>query len=191
MTTMPEMPKGQHSPDGLYWWNGREWVRAWSDDLRHWYDGTEWIQRRFSSSPALLRRRDLALSLIWILIALPLAGSSMQAAHHNSDPSNEPTWAMWTLVSLAGAALMLIPVTGYVAGARPRRLARMLAAVGLIWGIVMVLYFLAMMASSDPNSDIAAGVGLVMLAIPAAVAIAVLLGIGALIRVLVDRGRLR
>ena len=182
-------PRCQHTPDGLYWWNGHTWVRAWSDDLRHWYDGTEWIPRRFPRSPALLRRGDLVLAVIWILFALPLAGFSMQAAHHNADPSNEPTWAIWTLASLGAAALLLIPVTGYVAGAAPRRVPRMLAATGLIWAILMMLYSLAMLASSDPNGDIAAGAGLVLLAIPAAIAVSVLVGIGALIRMLVERRR--
>jgi len=42
-TASPSGTAPQFSPDQSWWWNGREWVSAISDDGRHRWDGDRWI----------------------------------------------------------------------------------------------------------------------------------------------------
>ena len=36
-------PVGQISPDGKWWWNGKQWVSAASADGRWQWDGRNWV----------------------------------------------------------------------------------------------------------------------------------------------------
>lgn len=190
---MTAAPHGQHSPDGLYWWTGEEWIRAWSPDLRYWFDGTEWVPRSPRTRPwALsLSKSERWLGSLWIALAVAATGFSMQAASHNDHPALEPTWAVWTLACLGACLVILMPVSGYVVGYAPRRIARMVRVTMIMWGSLLIAYILAMAASSDQNSDIGAGVGLVILGLPSGLVVAALVGFGGLVRWGVDGLRSR
>ncbi|BBH18583.1 hypothetical protein Back2_28700 [Nocardioides baekrokdamisoli] len=190
---MTETADGQHSPDGIWWWTGEEWISAWSPDFRYWFDGSTWIPQSSArrGQSAFLRRSDWVLGGIWITGAILATGFGMQAASHNDHPELEPTWALWSWGGVAATLVLMMPVMGYLTCRAPGRIARMALATALVWGSLLAAYVLAMATSSDPNSDNAAGAGLVVLGIPAGLAAAALVGFGGLLRLAVDRLRAR
>lgn len=177
----------QHSPDGLYWWTGNQWVAAWSHDRSHWFDGTRWLPRAHQPPVPLLRRSDWILGGLWCSVAAVATGFAMLAAAESVDASTEPNSTLWTLAALAAVLVVLMPVAGYATGRAPRRLPRMCLAAGAMWGSIMLGYVLSMLTATGPANDDAAGAGVVILAIPTACVVAVLMGLGALARLAVER----
>lgn len=174
-------PRGQHSPDGAHWWTGAGWVTAWSPDRRWWFDGTKWVR---PSRPRLLSRNDFVIPGIWGLGVVAAIALAIDLAHRRQSTSG-PRGEFWALWAVGALALIGTPITGFVAGRRPRAVERLLLCAGYIWFGFAATYTAAMLAQpvlpTDTN-DTAAGAGLAILGIPAGVAIAVLLGLGALAR---------
>lgn len=167
----------RHSPDGAYWWTGEQWVPAWSADRRWWFDGRAWVPA--APRDSLLARADRVVAGLWVAFALVAMVEFGYVAHKGEGASKG--WIA-PLIGTAGVWVLAVIATGYVAGRAPLAWPRLCLAFGFLCLIAGVVYVESMLATTDANNDIEAGSGVVVLGVPAAALIALLLGLGALIR---------
>ena len=173
---------GQHSPDGLWWWSGSEWVPAWTADRRWWFNGASWT--RVSRTPAFPKPSAVeflmagAWFLIWVL-ALVWAAAAVPAANAGMDPSDAIVRGG---LMLAVGAVVLLLVCGYLL-AHAGRWVYMAALTLYVWGLLLAWYVGAMLmttpAADGSDNDNAAGAGLVILGVPGLFVVAALVGLGA------------
>jgi len=96
------------------------------------------------------------------------------AAH---GTSTVPDWALRPALALGAGAVLSTLTWGAVLGRlRTWRMVAASAPAGA--GVLAFWYVVAMVSSNDPTADNAAGVGVVMLGIPALVLVALLLVVG-------------
>jgi hypothetical protein len=175
---MPPAPATGFSGDGYWWWNGSQWLPAFTPDRQWRFTGERWVPVRGGRRPP----RWLVVSGIgWLagLVGWLVYGTVVIAIAGPDDPG-EP--AAIVLVSLAVLAVLTTVAWGFVVGRR--RAVRWLwwaAAVGT--AALLFWYGVAMLASaptsegSDP--DLGAGAGMAILTVPTALITAALLWLGA------------
>jgi hypothetical protein len=173
---MRDTQVGHHSEDGVFWWNGDQWLPAWSPDRRWWFDGSTWVA---APRPKLLTRLDTATAVVWGVVALAAMVLSADLAGH---PNTAPVWVAWALGAIVIVAILGLPVTGFLTSRGPKATDRFLVGIAYVSMLWIAVYIVAMIATNDPNADTEAGAGLVVIGIPSAVGIAILQGLGALVR---------
>lgn len=174
---VPAPGTGAFSPDGRWWWDGRQWLPAYTPDLLWHFDGYRWVPVPQRARPP---RWLLRSGLLWLaaLAAWLLYGAGVLAADGGSTPGRV---AFDALVGLAGVAVLATCAWGFLVGRR--RATRWLwqaAAVGT--GVQMGCYGVAMLAAPSPDGseqDNAAGAGMAILTIPTALILLALLWFGA------------
>ena len=175
---------GQHSPDRAWWWTGTEWRPAWSVDRRWWFDGQRWVRvRRHRPELGSAGRRLLALWSSWG-VALVV----WSALNVGLGPSRMSLALGGALLFIAGVGLLS---SGVLLGRVHRRvLALPLVGYVTIW--LLLAYVMAMLLSPVNPADVrdlAAGVGVLFLAVPSLCSVGVLAGFGLLIEYLHRRLR--
>lgn len=170
-----------HSEDGAYWWSGEQWLPAWSPDDRWWFDGSTWVP---THRPKLLARRDIITGVVWGVVSLAAMVLSAVLAGH---PNTAPVSVAWALGLLGIVAILGLPITGFITSRGPKAGRRFLLGIAYVSTLWIAVYLVAMMATNDPNADIEAGAGLVVIGIPSAIGIAILQGLGALGRLAKSR----
>lgn len=178
----------QHSADKAWWWDGTQWVPAWTSDGRYWFDGRYWrhLRRR-------LTRAEWFVFAAWIglwVLAVAWAIWAVQAAG-DAENVTMPTPMLITGLTLLALVVVGIPTTSGWLAAR-RRWTRVLVFAAAVTCLLLAWYVAAMLVVPVPVGqpdiqDDAAGAGLVYLALPTAAAVLVLTGIGASIGVIADR----
>jgi hypothetical protein len=178
----------QHSPDGVWWWSGEQWLPAWSPDRRWWFDGVTWTPA-ISRLRTIFGRFDRRLAIAWavaFVVALVWAFSS--GPHVTTDDGLTGPWFVSFVVVFLAWLLGTI-VTGYML-ARRQRLLSLLMIVPLIWflmGLWVGILGSMQTPASQPGDDNGAAVGVVLLAVPALLVLALLAALGVLVGWLVNR----
>lgn len=174
---------GHHSPDGLWWWSGSEWLPAWSADRQWWFNGTVWTHASRSRTALKPSAVEFVMAGAWFLIwvlALVWAAAAIPASNAGSAPSEAIKRGGLTL--LVGSTVLL-PACGYLLAHSGRWI--YLAALTLyVWVLLLAWYIGAMLmapAADGSDNDTAAGAGLVILGVPGLIVIAALVGLGAAI----------
>lgn len=186
----------QHSADGQWWWDGAQWVPAWSPDGQWWFDGHHWRRAETAVDRRRLSRRD------WVVVAAWAIGWAVAVA-----------WAFWAVTPvdaasapmplpmlISGFGLLLCTVGGLLATsgwlAAHRRWSSVVLLVVAVTGAVLAWYVAAMLAVPVPAGqpdiqDDAAAAGLIFIALPTLGVVAALTGIGAGAGVLIRNLRAR
>jgi hypothetical protein len=185
--SMPPEPRTGFSADGYWWWNGSQWLPAFTPDRQWRFTGERWVPVGRDRRPP----RWLVVSGVgWLagLVGWLVYGTVIIAISGPDDPG-EP--AAIVLVSLAGLAVLTTGAWGFLVGRR--RALRWLwpaAAVGtaaqLFWYAVAML---AAPSSDGSDQDLGAGAGVAILTVPIALITAALLWFGAGLGVLSRRLR--
>lgn len=166
---LPE-PASRFSPDGLWWFDGSAWRPTTSPD-GHWrWTGQAWVPARRASLPRWVK----VCRVVWlVLLGAWLLFLTLAAR----GTSTVPGWAVLPTIALGAVAVLSTLVWGAVLGKlRSWRTVATSAPAGA--GVLALWYVVAMVSSNDPTADNAAGVGVVMLGIPALVLVALLLVVG-------------
>lgn len=180
----------QHSADGQWWWDGAQWVPAWTPDGQWWFDGSRWRRARNFPRRRRLDRGERVVALVWVVGWVVAVAWAFWAVTPN-DVENAP---MPLPMFISGIGLLFGLVVGLLvtAGwlAARRRWPGVLVLVLGVTGAVLAWYVAAMLAVPVPPGqpdiqDDAAGAGLVLIAVPTFGIAAALTGIGAGVGVLV------
>jgi hypothetical protein len=169
-----------HSPDGRWWWDGSQWLPAWSADGRNWFDGTRWapVSRHLRGGPRDWARRVVIPLVLW-LGALSAFPTAVLIAVRGLAP--DEVLADNVLVRLAvvgGVCLATTPVLGFLLGRERRWLQTVWAAV-IGTGLLTAWYVGLFLADqSDPSADNEAGAGVAIFALPTFAALLGLLAMG-------------
>jgi len=113
-------PVGQISPDGKWWWNGKQWVSAASADGRWQWDGRNWVAtspvgssrhttRANSSIPGFRTGKVWKLPVIAFGFLLLLAGINSAASQPPSKPAGQGVAQVLTSPSPSMAASSQAP----------------------------------------------------------------------------------
>lgn len=159
-----------------------QWLPAWSPDRLWWFNGAFWVPVS-RPAPLVRGRADAAVLAVWPLIAVGATALSLYILQ-----GTRPGHAQGELLALGIVvvlAVIALPVSGYVAAAPPRAIGRYVCLVAYVWFLTMGVYCVAMLASAPPggpDTDTAAGAGLVILGVPVALAIAILTALGVAVR---------
>jgi hypothetical protein len=188
--SMPEPPMTGFSANGYWWWDGRQWLPAFTPDRLWRFTGERWVRVSPRSRPP---RWLVVTGLGWLaaLVGWLLYGAVMLAILGEDDPGR---LTVYVLLGLAAVAVLATVGWGFLVGRR--RASRWLwkaAAVGT--AALMFSYAVAMLAApasadstttsaaaeaaADSTQDIAAGAGVVILIVPTAVIVLALLWFGA------------
>ncbi|HEX3929963.1 MAG TPA: hypothetical protein VHW64_04625 [Nocardioides sp.] len=173
---------GQHSGDGNWWWTGSQWLPARSQDGQWWFNGSSWIRaNRAHTLPkptALEWRLGIAWAVLW---ALALVWWGMLDASRPEQGEALSSGLLRSGLALGVLVLAYLPASGY-ALARARRWPYVGALVLYISALLILLYVIAMLTAptdGGTSNDTAASAGVVLLAIPTLLLVAVCVGLGA------------
>lgn len=175
--SMPPLPLTALSRDGRWWWNGQHWLPAYTPDQMWRFDGSHWRPANRSNRPP---NWLVASGLVWLglLVSWLFVGTIFLAVASPSAPGTVPGII---ILSLASIGLLATPTWGYLVGRR-RATKWLWPAAAIGSALQLAFYVTAMLAAPSTDGseqDTAAGAGLVILAIPTALAILTLLWIGA------------
>lgn len=172
---------GAHSADGEWWWGDGQWHRAWSDDRLWWFDGERWVQPGAWAPPAkrpvpkLVKWGSMAWLALWLVSTVLLA--VLVQTQSTVQGTAATVWAI-VLVILGVIWVAGMVAWGFVLVSKGHsRYVGM--AILCVTALLIGLYVFSMASSSDQDSDIAAGAGVVIGAIPALLLVAALIGLGA------------
>lgn len=174
---MPAPPVTAFSSDRNWWWNGSQWLPAYSPDRSLRFDGQVWVSARRRGA---LPRWVLWSGLAWLvtLAGWLLLGAVVIAVSSPADPGR---FTSSLVLGLAALAVLATCFWGFLLGRR--RAVRWLWPAALVGTAVeMACYVVAMLAapaSDGSDQDIAAGAGLVVVTIPTGLVLLTLLWIGA------------
>lgn len=181
---MADVPgEAHHSADRLWWWDGTQWLPAWSPDGRWWFNGTYWVPVASRPAPLVRGRTDALVLAVWPSIAVAAAALSLYILQRTRPGHGHGGLLALGIVGIIAA--VALPASGYVAAGSPRAMGRFVALVAYVWALFMAVYVVAMLASAPPggpDTDTAAGAGLAILGLPVALVIAVLAGVGVAVR---------
>jgi hypothetical protein len=190
--SMPAPPTTATSHDGQWWWDGTQWLPAYTPDHRWRFDGSQWRPVNARTRPP---RWLLLTGVVWLAFVASwlAAGTVFLAVSSPGDPGRS---ALIVIVSLAAVAALATLAWGYLVGRRRETVWLWPAAVAGTT-VQLFTYVTAMLAApqspGDANNDNAAGAGFAILAVPTALLILALLWLGALIgalsRILVKPSR--
>lgn len=186
---------GRHSADGRWWWDGGRWTAAWSSDGRWWFDGAQWTPAQRPQRRASLTRSEWIVTAVWGVLwvaGVVWAAMAVPPAQVTDSPS---TPILATGLLLAGVTVVGALVTSGWLGTR-RRWVQVLLFAAALTGALLAWYVAAMLAVPIPagqpdTQDDAAGAGVVLLAVPTVLLVAVLCSVGAGVGALVSRLRRR
>jgi hypothetical protein len=186
---MPADPR-RFSADGNWWWDGLQWLPAFTPDRQWRFTGERWVPVRAGGRPP----RWLVLSgLGWLagLVGWLLYGAVVVGIDGPNDPGVPATYV---LVGLAGVAVLATGAWGFLVGRR-RALRWLWQAAALGTAAQLFCYVVAMLVAPSYDAsmeDTAAGAGVAILAVPTALITLALLWFGAGLGVLSRRiGSLR
>lgn len=107
---VPSTRASTHSPDRAWWWDGAQWVPAFSEDGRRWFDGVAWRE----VEPSWLRRSRRAATVsfgVSLVLALPLYGYAAGEPSGQPIPTKEPhifaVTLCWLIFAATSAAFLL------------------------------------------------------------------------------------
>ncbi len=169
-----------HSPDGRSWWDGSQWLPAWSSDGRYWFDGVLWTLRPVPrrGGPVTWPRRVVVPLALWLAT---LSAAPVAALFATADLAPGQVLAHHVLVRfgvIAGICLATTPIMGFQLGREGRWLQT--AWVAALGTGTLVLWYGTLMTSdqSDPSADNAAGAGVAIMGLPTFAALLALLATG-------------
>jgi hypothetical protein len=180
-TGLPSVPMSiptKHSEDGAWCWSGSEWLPARSPDGKWWFDGQVWrrARRRFDFG-----RVDKACAVVWLVwFGVAVVAAEVLGPHVTVADGLTGGWLVCGAVVVLVWLLGMV-VTGFVLARRMRR-ASLLASVVLVW--LLMGFWVAIVAAiptpaTQPGDDDGAAVGLMMMAVPAFLVLALLAAVGA------------
>lgn len=180
---MAKLPgEAHHSADRAWWWDGSRWLPAWSPDRCWWFNGAFWVPVS-RPAPLVRCRADAIILAVRPSIAVAAAVLSLYILRR-TRPGHAPG-ELLALGVVGVLAVIALPVSGYVAAVPLCAIGRYLGLVAYVWFLTMGVYCLAMLASAPPggpDTDTAAGAGLVILSVPVALVIAILAALGVAVR---------
>lgn len=175
--SMPAEPKTRFSLDGSWWWDGWQWLPAFTPDRLWRFTGEQWVPVGGRGKPP----KWLVVTGLGWLVAFtgPLLYATVFIAING--PADPSTLAVYVLVGLAAIAVLATGAWGFLVGRR-RALRWLWRAAAIGTAAQIFCYVLAMLAapSSDGSAqDDAAGAGLAILTVPTALVTLTLLWLGA------------
>jgi hypothetical protein len=179
----------QHSADRAWWWNGSQWHPAWSADRQSWFDGAVWRPANVSQSRRPLTRFELLLAGSWFFgFELSLVWSVIASPHVSPDDGLTGAW-LWSGAVLLGTWLAGMGLSGYLLARRKGRVGLVALAfyVWLLMGVWVFFTAVTPTPASTIGDDDGAGLGMVLLAVPALLVISLLVAVGAFVGVFVTR----
>ncbi len=178
----------RHSPDRAWWWDGAQWIPAWSADRSHWFDGSKWVPVKQVPRP--LTRSEGVVGAAWLVLwvaGVVWAAKAVPAAQVTDSPSAPLLFTGIALIATSSAGI--IATSAWLAARRRWALVALFAA--SVTCLLLAWYVAAMFSVPVPvnqpdTQDDMAGAGVVLLAFPTAGVVVLLsaigVGIGTLIR---------
>lgn len=171
-----EPSRARFSEDKTWWWDGQQWLPAFTPDMKWQFDGTMWRRTNRWVRPP---QSVLVLGLIWTFLLaawIPAVAAWISA----TDPQPSTPLVFTVLLSLVSIVAIGTAAFGFLVPHKTQ--------IGWIWAAAvsgtaaqLVGYVVGMLEAPQPNGseDIAAGAGLVILFLPTSAIVLALLWMGA------------